>query len=138
MDDKRQMPQPDPASEQNPTRLSIGFLLAPRFTLSAFATFVDVLRLAADDGDGSRPIRCRWRVLSSDMAPVQSSCGIRIEPDERVGDPARFDYIVAVGGLIDGGPGLSPEQGAFLKRAAQTRCRWPGCARRCSRWRGSG
>lgn len=121
MDDKRQMPQPDPASEQNPTRLSIGFLLAPRFTLSAFATFVDVLRLAADDGDGSRPIRCRWLVLSSDMAPVQSSCGIRIEPDERLGDPARFDYIVAVGGLIDGGPGLSPEQGAFLKRAAQTR-----------------
>src|SRR5690606_26307670 len=91
---------PDP----NQPRLRIGFLLTPRFTLSAFATFVDVLRLAADDGDGSRPIRCRWRVLSPDMAPVQSSCGMRIEPDERLGDPARFDYIVTVGGLIDGGP----------------------------------
>lgn len=99
-------------------RLRIGFMLTPRFTLSAFANFIDVLRLAADDGDGSRPIRCRWAVLSSDMAPVQSSCGIRIETEERLGDPSRFDYIVVVGGLIDGGAGLSPEQNAFLQRAA--------------------
>ena len=99
-------------------RLRIGFLLAPRFTLSAFATFVDVLRLAADDGDGSRPIRCRWAILSHDLAPVQSSCGMRIEPDERLGDPGRFDYIITVGGLIDGGGGLSPEQNAFLQKAA--------------------
>lgn len=96
-------------------------MLAPRFTLSAFATFADVMRLSADDGDGSRPIRCRWSVLSSDMAPVQSSCGIRIEPDERLGDPTRFDYIMVVGGLIDGGAGLSPEQNAFLHRAATAR-----------------
>ncbi len=115
------MPQPDASADLNQTRLRIGFLLAPRFTLSAFSTFIDVLRLAADDGDGSRQVRCRWRVLSADMAPVQSSCGIRIEPDERLGDPARFDYIVAVGGLIDGCPGLSPEQGAFLRRAAEAR-----------------
>lgn len=98
-------------------RLRIGFLLAPRFTLSAFANFMDVLRLAADDGDGSRQLRCRWSVLSADMAPVQSSCGVRIEPDERLGDPSRFDYIVVVGGLIDNGAGLSAEQNAFLHRA---------------------
>ena len=113
------MPNLIPIPDQ--TRLRIGFLLAPRFTLSAFATFVDVLRLAADDGDGSRPIRCRWKVLSTDMAPVQSSCGARIEPDERLGDPARFDYIFVVGGLIEGGPGLSSEYSTFLTRAAQAR-----------------
>jgi transcriptional regulator GlxA family with amidase domain len=119
MDDSRRMPNLIPIPDQ--TRLRIGFLLAPRFTLSAFATFVDVLRLAADDGDGSRPIRCRWKVLSTDMAPVQSSCGARIEPDERLGDPARFDYIFVVGGLIEGGPGLSSEYSTFLTRAAQAR-----------------
>ena len=102
-------------------RLRIGFLLTPRFTLSAFATFVDVLRLAADDGDGSRPIRCSWKVLSHDMAPVQSSCGMRLEPDERMGDVSQYDYIVVVGGLIDGGPGLTPEQIAFLRRAAEAK-----------------
>ncbi|MDS9466224.1 GlxA family transcriptional regulator [Paracoccus sp. MBLB3053] len=110
--------QADPSSGPAAPRLRIGFLLAPRFTLSAFATFVDVLRLAADDGDGSRPIRCRWSVLSPDMAPIQSSCGVRIEPDERLGDPGQFDYIVTVGGLIEGSPGLSPEHGAFLRKAA--------------------
>lgn len=108
----------EPSFSDGKPRLRIGFLLTPRFTLSAFATFVDVLRLAADDGDGSRPIRCSWAVLSADMAPVQSSCGMRIQPDERPGDPSRFDYIVTVGGLIDGSPGLSPDQTAFLRRAA--------------------
>ena len=29
-------------------RLNVGFILARRFTLCAFANFVDVLRLAAD------------------------------------------------------------------------------------------
>ena len=119
IDESRHMTSPVPSPEA--PRLRIGFLLAPRFTLSAFATFVDVLRLAADDGDGSRPIRCRWKVLSADMAPVQSSCGLRIEPDERLGDPARFDYIFAVGGLIEGAPGLPPEPAAFLRRAAMAR-----------------
>lgn len=102
-------------------RLRIGFLLAPRFTLSAFATFVDVLRLSADDGDGSRPIRCRWTVLSSDLSPIQSSCGMKIQPDERYGDPSRFDYIVVVGGLIDPGTTLGPEATAFLRRAAEAK-----------------
>ena len=34
----------------NGVRLSVGFILAKRFTLCAFANFVDVLRLAADEG----------------------------------------------------------------------------------------
>ncbi|AGT09896.1 GlxA family transcriptional regulator [Paracoccus aminophilus] len=99
-------------------RLRIGFLLAPRFTLSAFSTFVDVLRLSADDGDGSRPIRCQWTVLSNDLSPIQSSSGTKIQAEERFGDPSRFDYIVVVGGLIDPGTTLGPEAAAFLKQAA--------------------
>jgi len=46
-----------PPNEPEP-RLRVGFLLARRFTLCAFANFVDVLRLAADEGDRSRPILC--------------------------------------------------------------------------------
>ncbi|MBP1806192.1 GlxA family transcriptional regulator [Rubellimicrobium aerolatum] len=99
-------------------RLRIGFLLAPRFTLCAFANFVDVLRLAADEGDRSRPILCRWRVLSPTMDPVESSCGVRVTPDERLGDPSRFDYIVVVGGLVDEIERLLPDHIAFLRRAA--------------------
>ena len=58
-------------------QLTVGFILARRFTLCALANFVDVLRLAADEGDRSRPILCAWKVLSPTMDPIASSCGIR-------------------------------------------------------------
>ncbi|MER9952944.1 GlxA family transcriptional regulator [Mesorhizobium sp. M0047] len=72
-----------------------------RFTLGAFANFVDVMRLAADDGDRSRPIHCQWRIISPDMAPILSSCGVAISPHERIGDLRRFDYLVVVGGVLE-------------------------------------
>lgn len=106
--------EPDPPAP----RLRIGFVLARRFTLCAFANFVDVLRLAADEGDRSRPILCGWRVISPTSEPVESSCGVRVQPEERLGDPSRFDYIVVVGGLIDEIERLPPEQVAFLRLAA--------------------
>lgn len=99
-------------------RLSVGFILARRFTLCAFANFVDVLRLAADEGDRSRPILCEWSVLSDTMSPMASSCGVTVQPGERLGDPGKFDYIVVVGGLIDEIPNLSPEYARYLQRAA--------------------
>lgn len=99
-------------------RLSVGFILAKRFTLCAFANFVDVLRLAADEGDRSRPILCNWTVLSDTMDAVASSCGITVQPKERLGDPSRFDYIVVVGGLMDEMSSLSPAYIRFLHQAA--------------------
>lgn len=105
------------AASGEPGRLSVGFILAPRFTLCAFANFIDVLRLAADEGDRSRPISCRWAVLSDTMAPITASCGVRVQPDTRLGRPRAFDYIVVVGGLIDEIPNLSPAYGRFLRQA---------------------
>jgi transcriptional regulator GlxA family with amidase domain len=103
------------------SRLSVGFILARRFTLCAFANFVDVLRLAADEGDRSRPILCEWTVLSDNMNPVASSCGVIVQPHERLGDPHKFDYVVVVGGLIDEIPNLSPEYTRYLQRAAASK-----------------
>jgi len=100
-------------------RLTIGFILAPRFTLCAFANFVDVMRLAADEGDRSRPILCSWTILSDRMRAAVSSCGIQVQPNDRLGDPARFDYIVVVGGLIDEIPNLNPVYLRYLRRAAE-------------------
>jgi transcriptional regulator GlxA family with amidase domain len=99
-------------------RLSVGFILARRFTLCAFANFVDVLRLAADEGDRSRQILCEWTVLSDTMSPLASSCGVVIQPHERLGDPGKFDYLVVVGGLMDEIPNLSPEYARYLRQAA--------------------
>jgi transcriptional regulator GlxA family with amidase domain len=102
-------------------RLSVGFILAKRFTLCAFANFVDVLRLAADEGDRSRPILCEWTVLSANMNAVTSSCGIDVQPKERLGDPSRFDYIVVVGGLINETPSLGAPYERFLHAASEAR-----------------
>lgn len=98
--------------------LTVGFILVKRFTLCAFANFVDVLRLAADEGDRSRPILCNWSVLSPDLAPVSSSCGVLIQPQERLGDPRRFDYIVVVGGLLSDLADGDPRIDGFLRLAA--------------------
>lgn len=100
-------------------RLAVGFILAKRFTLSAFASFVDVLRLSADEGDGSRQILCQWQIISSSMNPVTSSCGVPVSPTERLGDPSRFDYIVVVGGLMDEIDNLEPDHIRFLHQAAR-------------------
>lgn len=106
---KRREPEP---------RLSVGFLLARRFTLCAFANFVDVLRLAADEGDRSRPILCEWAVLSHSLDPIPSSCGVLIQPTAPLQTPDAFDYIVVVGGLIDEIPNLPRQSIRFLQEAA--------------------
>lgn len=99
-------------------RLSIGFILQPEFTLVAFSSFVDALRLAADEADRSRQVRCRWAVVSHDMRPVRASCGIEVAPSRELGDPAEFDYVVMVGGLLPAGRRLSPRLVAYLGQAA--------------------
>lgn len=99
------------------TKLSIAFILAPNFTLLAFSAFVDTLRLSADEGDRSRPIQCAWTILSHNMMPIRSSCGVHICPTSELTDPSNFDYVAVVGGLLDG-PKLAPELLHYLKQAA--------------------
>src|SRR5580658_5748608 len=82
--------------------LSVAFLLLPDFTLSTFAGFVDVLRIAADEADGSRQLHCRWTILGADRTPVRSSCGVEITPWESIRDPLDTDYTIVVGGLLRG------------------------------------
>jgi len=80
--------------------LSVAFVLLPDFTLSTFSAFVDALRIAADESDGSRQLHCRWTIIGPHRAPVSSSCGVEITPWETFGDPGRFDYTIVVGGLL--------------------------------------
>ena len=93
---------PDEAldSTKETPRLRVGFVLTPRFTLTAFAGFVDALRLAADEGDRSRPIDCAWAILGDPAQPIVSSCGASMVPTHSMKSPERYDYIVVVGGLV--------------------------------------
>lgn len=99
-------------------KLRVAFLLAPRFTLTAFAGFVDALRLAADEGDRSRQLHVRWAVLDTATGPVLSSCGAAVSPTALLESPEDYDYVVVVGGLLHGGQRAPDRLTAFLRDAA--------------------
>lgn len=99
-------------------QLSVGFVLVPNFTLIAFSAIVDLLRLAGDEGDRSRPERCSWSILAPDLSPITASCGLQVLPWETYDSPERFDYIVVVGGLIDRHSSYHPKTLEFLREAA--------------------
>lgn len=103
--------------DKGPVRF--GFILLPHFTLTAFSGMLDVLRLAGDEGDHSRPLRCSWQVIDETLTPVRSSSGIQVVPSESLGDPSRFDYLVVVGGLLKRPP-VSPGLLEFVRQAART------------------
>lgn len=99
-------------------RLRVGFVLANHFTLTAFSVFVDTLRLAADEGDLSRPILCDWTVMSAGRKPVRASCGVDVAPNSDLVDPKRFDYVAVVGGLLHRGAQVDARTEAWLREAA--------------------
>ncbi|WP_395061815.1 GlxA family transcriptional regulator [Paraburkholderia silvatlantica] len=99
-------------------RIRFGIVLLPNFTLTAFSGFVDMLRLSADEGDYSKPVRCSWRVIGETLAPVRASCGIQIAPWETFADAEPVDYLVVVGGLLHSGPHASEATLQYIRRAA--------------------
>ena len=104
--------------DRHPDRLKIGFILARSFTLSAFAMFVDTLRLASDEADRSGRRFADWQVLGNTRHLITSSCGVQVAPTSDFVDPAEFDYIVVVGGLLNSESPVDNETLAYLRRAA--------------------
>lgn len=98
--------------------VTFGIVLLPNFTLTAFSGFVDLLRLASDEGDFSKPVRCAWTVVGETLTPVRASCGIQIQPWQTFDDAGSFDYVVVSGGLLHSGPGASDATLQFVRRAA--------------------
>jgi transcriptional regulator GlxA family with amidase domain len=105
---------------QRPARpvLRIGILLAEHFTLSAFAVFIDHLRLAADEGDRSRPLHIRWSIMSHRSDPIRSSCGVLVGPTDALLPAEELDYLVVVGGLLHAGPQINDTVLRYLRNTA--------------------
>jgi transcriptional regulator GlxA family with amidase domain len=99
--------------------LSVGVVLAENFTLSAFSLFIDHLRLAADEGDRSRPIQVRWSIMSHQDVPLRASCGVMLSRTSDLLDPRQLDYVVVVGGLLHAGRQIDATTTSYLHRAAQ-------------------
>ncbi|BCH31557.1 AraC family transcriptional regulator [Mesorhizobium sp. L-8-10] len=102
----------------HPDKLKIGFILARSFTLSAFALFVDTLRLASDELDRSGRVAADWQVLGSTRNLITSSCGVSVAPTSGLIDPGQFHYIVVVGGLLNADEPIDRQTVEYLKRAA--------------------
>ncbi|MEQ8442450.1 MAG: GlxA family transcriptional regulator [Alphaproteobacteria bacterium] len=105
--------------ENEPPALNVGIVPLSRFTLNAFASFVDALRLAADERDRSRPIRCRWQVMSPKARPIPASCGVSVTATADLLPPDGFDYIVVVGGLLSHDTDDEAAIVAYLQAAAE-------------------
>ena len=102
-----------------PAPLRVGVVLSEHFTLSAFALFVDHLRLAADEGDRSRQLRAQWHVMAATLDPLTSSCGTLVTPSSGFIDPAKLDYVVVVGGVLHAGRQSNAATERSLNRAAE-------------------
>ena len=85
-----------------PTTERIGFLLIPQFTLLAFASAVEPLRLA---NRATGRALYEWRLLSKDGLPVRASFGGEVAVDAAIGDaagaggPGHLDTVVLCSGL---------------------------------------
>jgi transcriptional regulator GlxA family with amidase domain len=100
--------------------LSVGFILAPRFTMIAFAGLIDCLRHAADVADRSRQIHCRWTIAAPSPDLIESSCGVSVAPWRGLPNPEmdEFDYVVIVGGLLPGCLDLPEATYDYLRHVA--------------------
>lgn len=83
-----------PAQTDAPTH-SFVFLICPSFTLLAFASAVEPLRIA--NQLSQRPLY-DWRTATTDGQPVTSSCGLTVQVDGPLAQPARDAVLVICAG----------------------------------------
>lgn len=100
--------------------LRVGIVLAHHFTLSAFAVFVDHLRLAADEGDRSRPLNVQWSIMASRGEGVPASCGVMLQPTSSLLPSDTLDYVVVIGGLLHAGPQVDEATMRYLREVGAT------------------
>jgi len=85
----------------------IGFYLAPKFSMMAFASVIEPLRMA---NQLSGETLYSWSLISSDGHAVACSNGIALSVDHAAGCRERFDAVFACAGLdahrLEDAPGL--------------------------------
>ena len=77
-------------------RYRIGFFLVPEFSMIAFVSAVEVLRLV-NRVTGSAEYG--WTILSTDYGPVRASNGMDLNADSKLADAGPLDAVFICGGL---------------------------------------
>lgn len=96
-----------------PTR-NYGFLLVPNFTLLAYSSAVEPLRMA---NKLSNKALYRWHTISVDGEPVASSSGVRIPADYPIDDDHQVTAVFACGG-VDVHRSYDPQVLPWLRKLA--------------------
>ncbi len=76
--------------------VTVAFVLLPKFTLLAFTSAIEPLRVA---NQLAAQALFRWTVYSHDGAPVRSSCGLPVVPDGPLPKEPEADYLLVCGGV---------------------------------------
>jgi transcriptional regulator GlxA family with amidase domain len=84
--------QPD-AAQSKPTHF--GFLTLPNFSMIAFTSAVEVLRMT---NYVSRAAHYRWSVVSADGVPVRASNGVTVTPTRTIEEVGVPDVLIVCGG----------------------------------------
>jgi transcriptional regulator GlxA family with amidase domain len=78
-----------------PSLAHFGFLTLPGFSMIAFTSAVEVLRMA---NYVDRAQHYRWSVLTADGVPVRASNGITLKPASTLEEAGRPDVLIVCGG----------------------------------------
>ncbi len=89
-------PQASQASSQASTFKHFGFLTLPHFSMIAFSSAVEVLRMANYVGNGEH---YRWSIYSLDGQPARASNGITVRPTQALDPDDLPDVMIVCGGI---------------------------------------
>ncbi|MCA8966886.1 MAG: GlxA family transcriptional regulator [Planctomycetes bacterium] len=106
------------AGESTPVTLRrFGFLLIPDFSMIAFASAAEPLRMA---NRLSGRTLYQWRTLSIDGAPVTASNGLKLEADSAAAASGSLDVVFVCGG-VNIGRAWDKSLTQWLRKLAQAR-----------------
>lgn len=89
-------PRASQASSQASTFKHFGFLTLPHFSMIAFSSAVEVLRMANYVGNGEH---YRWSIYSLDGQPARASNGIAVRPTQALDPDDLPDVMIVCGGI---------------------------------------
>ncbi len=107
---------PNTANLPPPTRY--GFLLVPNYSMIAFTSAIEPLRMANRTVGNTL---YEWITITVSGESVAASNGLQIKPDCSMSEVANLDGVFVCGG-IDAERAYSKSLGTWLRKMAQTKC----------------
>ncbi len=92
--------------------IAVSFVLMPRFTMLAFTSAIEPLRVA---NQLTERMLFKWRVHSETGEPIACSNGVPLLPDAPLSGALASDYILVCGG-VEPDAGCSPELTDWLRK----------------------